>query len=40
MTEAERFREVDGERDKERWRLHGRSVKMESKKTGEESEKR
>lgn len=27
---------MDGGRDKERWRLYGRSVKMESKKTGGE----
>lgn len=35
----DRFREVDGGRDKERWRLYDHLVKMESKKTGGESEK-
>ena len=35
----DRFREVDGGRDKERWRLYDRLVKMESKKMGGESEK-
>lgn len=37
MTEAgDRFREVDGRRDKERWRLFVRLVKMESKKNRRE----